>query len=144
MLHQSVVGRMSVGSPFDFDHEPRFADDARGYESGIENAVGIAGLGAAIDLVLTAGRERIEQQVLGAADELAAELSGGGWHVLRRTDPERRSGIVIASTGGADPATHQRPLAAGVRCALRGGIRFSPHYFTNADDLAAVAAIVAS
>jgi len=34
-LHPSTAGWLSVEYPFDFDHEPRLASDARRFESGI-------------------------------------------------------------------------------------------------------------
>jgi cysteine desulfurase/selenocysteine lyase len=37
-LHPSTVGWLSVEHPYDFDHEPRLADDGRRFESGTENA----------------------------------------------------------------------------------------------------------
>ena len=36
-LHPSTVGWLSVEQPYDFDHEPRLAHDARRFESGTEN-----------------------------------------------------------------------------------------------------------
>jgi len=51
--------------------------------------------------------------------------------------PDRRSGIVVASTPtGSHQVLHARLLSAGVRCSLRGdGLRFAPHYFTTDADL---------
>ncbi len=134
-LNPSVVGWLSVDRPFDFDHDPILAPDGRRFESGTENAVGIAGLGAAIDLVLTAGRDVVENCVLDATAELSALLIDRGWELRRTPDRRNWSGILIA-TSGADDAMFERLRVAGVRCSLRGGgIRFSPHYFTDPADL---------
>jgi selenocysteine lyase/cysteine desulfurase len=129
-LHPSVVGWLSVEQPFEFAHEPRLAADGRRFESGVENAVGIAGLSAAIGIVLELGPAAVEAWVLERTAELA-ELLGA---------TVRGSGILIAA---GDAALHERLLAAGVRCSLRGGgVRFSPHYYTNSADLELVAEVV--
>jgi selenocysteine lyase/cysteine desulfurase len=129
-LHPSVVGWLSVEQPFDFDHEPRLASDGRRFESGTENAAGIAGLTAAIAIVLEAGIGAVERWILDRTAELA-ELLGA---------TPRGSGILIAP---GDAALHERLLAAGVRCSLRGGgVRFSPHYYTSRADLEFVAGVV--
>jgi len=142
-LSPSTVGWLSVEEPFAFDHEPRLAADARRFESGTENAVGIAGLGATVALMHSLGPRRIEDRVLDLADELAELLSSVGLRPLVSPDRSRRSGIVIAAGSEGSPVSlpdlHQRLLAGGVRCSLRAaGLRFAPHYFVDASDLAAV------
>lgn len=136
-LVPSTVGWLSVTDPFAFDPEPELAPDARRFESGTTNAAGIAGLGAAVGLVHELGRDRVEERVLHRAGELASLLTGAGLTVPHRDDPERRSGIVIAASPVLPaPELHQRLLADGVRCSLRGaGIRFAPHYYTRRGDL---------
>nr|WP_244960786.1 aminotransferase class V-fold PLP-dependent enzyme [Pseudoclavibacter chungangensis] len=134
-LHPSVAGWRSVEDPFAFDHEPDFAADARRLESGTENAAGIAGLAEAVGLVLELGRERVERTVLERADELTGALESIGVRTRRDADPARRSGIVVATTGGDDAAVHARLLESGVRCALRGGLRFAPHVYNDTADI---------
>ena len=65
---------LSVEEPFAFDHEPRLGTDARRFESGTENAAGIAGR-AAIATVLEIGREAVETTVLDRGAELADMLA---------------------------------------------------------------------
>lgn len=142
-LSPSTVGWLSVEEPFAFDHEPRLATDGRRFESGTENAVGIAGLGATVGLMHSLGPRRIEDRVLDLADELAELLPSVGLRALVSPDRARRSGIVIAAgSDGSDVSLaglHQRLQASGVRCSLRAaGLRFSPHYFVDAADLSHV------
>jgi selenocysteine lyase/cysteine desulfurase len=135
-LRPSVVGWLSVEHPFDFDHEPLLAQDARRFESGTENAVGLAGLDASISLMLEAGTQTIEDHILDSTEELSTLLDARGWSHLRNPDRTHWSGILISTTGAHDDAMFARLRDAGVRCSRRGGgIRFSPHYYTSSDDL---------
>ncbi|WP_159500242.1 aminotransferase class V-fold PLP-dependent enzyme [Microbacterium sp. 18062] len=144
-LYPSTTGWLSVDRPFDFDHEPKLAVDARRYESGTENAAGIVGISAAVNLVLKAGPAAIESHILHAGAYLAKLLRDLGWRVLNDYGDEHRSGILIASSGRNDAGYHRRLLDNGVRCSLRGGgVRFSPHYFTSSSDLHRVADVVAA
>jgi cysteine sulfinate desulfinase/cysteine desulfurase-like protein len=125
--------------------EPRLASDARRFESGTVNAAGIAGLDAAISIVLELGRQTVEATVLGHAAELQQLLISRGLRVLRSSNAGECSGIVITSTGdrGADAAVYERLIARDVRCSLRvTGIRFSPHYYNTAEHLRQAAAAI--
>jgi selenocysteine lyase/cysteine desulfurase len=145
MLQPSTVGWLSVDDPFAFDREPRLAPDARRFESGTENAAGIAGMAAAADLVLSAGVQVVESRVLDTVRVLEEALRERGWSCPTESPDARRSGILIASSGGDDGAMHRRLLDRGVRCSLRGGgIRFAPHYFTNSDDVRQVLDAIAT
>jgi selenocysteine lyase/cysteine desulfurase len=87
--------------------------------------------------VLELGRQRVEDRVLARAGQLASLLEEVGLTVHLPARSDRRSGIVIASSPGAShQVLHDRLLAHGVRCSLRGnGLRFAPHYFTDDQDL---------
>ena len=141
-LHPSTVGWLSVEQPYDFDHEPRLAHDARRFESGTENAAGIAGLAAAISTVLELGRHAVEATVLDHTAELQELLATRGLRVLRGPNRGEWSGILTATTGSDDAALYQRLIDNDVRCSLRAtGVRFSPHYYNTSDDLAQAAAM---
>jgi cysteine desulfurase / selenocysteine lyase len=141
-LHPSTVGWLSVEHPYDFDHEPRLAADGRRFESGTENAAGIAGLAAAITIVLELGRHTVEATVLDRTAELQELVAAGGLRVLRGPDRREWSGILITTTGSDDAALYRRLIDNDVRCSLRAtGVRFSPHYYNTPDDLAQAAAV---
>jgi cysteine desulfurase / selenocysteine lyase len=141
-LHPSTVGWLSVEHPYDFDHEPRLAADGRRFESGTENAAGIAGLAAAITIVLELGRHTVEATVLDRTAELQELVAAAGLRVLRGPDRSEWSGILITTTGSDDAALYRRLIDNDVRCSLRAtGVRFSPHYYNTPDDLAQAAAV---
>jgi selenocysteine lyase/cysteine desulfurase len=145
LLHPSTVGWLSVERPFDFDHEPRLALDGRRFESGTENAAGIAGLAASISTVLELGRDEVERIVLSRAAELQELITAHRLRVPRSANPAEHSGIIFATSGDTDgdTTTYQRLIDNGIRCSLRSaGVRFSPHYYNSPQDLSAAAILL--
>lgn len=142
-IRPDIVGWLSVREPFAFDYQldmPRTADR---YEPGTENVIGTLGLGAAVSLFLERGTRQVEQDVLSLTDELCERLLAGG-HEIISPRGTTSSGIVIFRDPNM-PAEdlHARLVAAGIKCAPRGGgVRFSPHCYNNTDDVdAALAAM---
>lgn len=136
-IHPDIVGWLSVRQPFAFDYRLDLPADARRYEAGTENAIGIAGLGAAVSLFLEHGVDRVERDVLELTDLLCERLVATGHEIVSPRAPGARSGIVIfrSPTVPADEL-HERLRAAGVNCAPRGGgVRFSPHFYNDVDDV---------
>ncbi|MET9459999.1 aminotransferase class V-fold PLP-dependent enzyme [Streptomyces canus] len=144
-LTPSTAGWLSTEKPFDFDHEPTFASDGRKFESGTENSVGIAGLGATIDHMLDLGPERIEQYILDLVGQLVTTLEERGFTMVSPRDARHQSGIVIArSPVEPGEVLHERLLKEGIRCSLRGGgVRLSPHYFITGDDISHAISVMA-
>ena len=68
-----------------------FRSDARRYEPGSLNLVGIIGLRAALQLVLELGIQEIESRVLALAQQVIARGIADGFSVV---GPERRCGDV--------------------------------------------------
>jgi cysteine desulfurase/selenocysteine lyase len=114
------------------------AKDARRFECGSPNMLGIYGLDASLSLLLEIGMEEVERRVLANADHLRGLIAGSSrLELLGNPCPGRRSGIVVFRRPGSDPGTlHQALMDHGVLCAPRGGgIRFSPHFYTRTRDL---------
>lgn len=137
VIRPDIVGWLSVTEPFAFDYRldlPRTADR---YEPGTENIAGIIGLGAAIELFLEHGVQHVEDRVLTITDELCERLRAGGHEIVSPRTLRERSGIVIFRTPDVAPdALHQHLMASGIRCAPRGGgIRFSPHWYNDREDI---------
>ena len=97
-LHPAYAARASAMPNLRDDHavdssEILFQPDARRFELGNFNYSGIAALGAALELILSVGIERIERHVLDLAEYLTREMSGLGIVRLGPSDPARRSSI---------------------------------------------------
>ena len=126
-------------------HDP----SARRYEGGTPNTVGIAGLGASLDLLLAAGVDSVWRHVDRLCDRVAGGVAALGATVLSDRTPGRRSGIVTFRFEGGirNGDLVDRLHGQGVATAARGGgVRVSPHGYTTdeeADRLLAALADVA-
>ncbi len=137
-LQPRIVGWRSVARDRDFDtYQTELKPTAGRFEEGTPNTAGIFGLGAAIDLALELGIERIAARVLGLSARLAAELAERGAQLLSPQEDALRSGIVSFRWRDEEPArTAARLRAAQVFVvARRGGVRASPHYYNHEGDL---------
>lgn len=135
-------GWASVAHRMDWDDLRLIYDDsARRFEGGTPNMIGLAGLGASLELLADTGIETIWAHVDALADRLCAGLADLGATVHSdRSAPDLaqgRSAIVTFSVAGIDAEVlHRRLTDAGVVCSPRGGgVRFAPHGYNDADDI---------
>ncbi len=113
------------------------------YEAGTHNLLGIAGLVAAMELILELGVENIARELLRKRAGLAPALWGTGCVVEQAAaPPEAASGIISFRRPGWDlPALHQRLLDASIVTSLRTDrtgrkyIRLSPHFYNTGQEL---------
>ena len=121
-----------------FRYDLPWRDDARRFEEGSLNVIGAAGLAAAIELLLSAGIEPIEQRIMALTDRLIEGLRRRGYQVISPVaHPSERSGIVSFQHGQHDAAQLERCLTeARVVISRRSTfIRVSPHFYNNEDDI---------
>ena len=116
-----------------------FRPDARRYEAGTQNLLGLAGLEAAMELLLEIGLGRIAAELLRKRVLLVGALQAKGYTVLHAdAPPANASGITTFYRQGIEAATLGRRLeAAGIVASLRADragrkyIRFSPHFYNT-------------
>ncbi|MBE7374875.1 aminotransferase class V-fold PLP-dependent enzyme [Pseudomonas lopnurensis] len=114
------------------DWEP--ARSARRFECGSPNLLGTMALEASLSLLEEVGMEQVASALAERIDWLRQGLEGlNGIEMLSPAERERRSGILTFRLAGWDNAAlFERLKAEQVVCALRGGgIRFSPHFYTE-------------
>jgi selenocysteine lyase/cysteine desulfurase len=118
--------------------------DARRFEPGIPNFLGIAGLEAVLDLLFEVGIERIEDQVKHLTDRLASGLLERGYRLAAPRDGGQWSGIVsFSSENHASADLLARLEQGGVSVALREGlIRVSPHFYNDETDVERLLALL--
>jgi len=118
------------------------ARSARRFEPGSPNMLGIYALNASLSLFEATGMERVESLVLANAGRVMAWVkSRPELELLTPASAGRFGGIVTFRVRALDYAGHaalwRQLMAAGVICAHRaGGIRFSPHYYSDVSRLA--------
>ncbi|MGE5246899.1 MAG: aminotransferase class V-fold PLP-dependent enzyme, partial [Verrucomicrobiota bacterium] len=121
-----ILGWHSVKNRFDFEnYDFRLSPDARRYEPGSLNAVGIAAFGASMELLLQVGVDRIWERVRRLTDRIIERVRENGFELISPDQPEERSGIVTFRVPGPDNAALWKALMARKAiCSHRaGGIR---------------------
>jgi len=124
------------------------ANSARRFEPGSPNMLGICALNASLSLFEEIGMAQVELAVLEKATLLMDWV--GSESQLELISPKqtgRYAGIVTFRHNGLDRQGHadlyRKLMAAGVVCANRaGGIRFSPHFYSQINTLDSIAEIV--
>ncbi|NBB73646.1 MAG: aminotransferase class V-fold PLP-dependent enzyme [Bacteroidetes bacterium] len=124
------------------DYELAFHPEARRYEIGTRNNVGIAALHAALGLYLDAGPAWCEQQVRARADQLAEGLRALGFARYGSSDPAHSAGIVTIRTEAPD-TLFDHLQAHDITAALRNRlVRFAPTYYNTPGEMERILTVV--
>lgn len=143
-LRPVVLGWHNVRCPeFVAQEELVLRPDARRYEVGSHNLLGLAGLRAAFALLEEVGVDAIAADLIRKRRWLSETLQSRGCEVLfPDLAPEHTSGIVSFSRPDVDTAAlHARLTQAGIVTSLRTTrdqrrwIRVSPHYYNTDAEL---------
>jgi selenocysteine lyase/cysteine desulfurase len=110
--------------------------DAQKFECGSLNFLAIHALGAALDLTFDVGVDAIEERVLHVSGLLRDALTARGLTLVSPDAFGERSGITTVRTPEDPEKVVRRLREAGVLASPRGGgVRFSPHFYCNEDDV---------
>jgi len=132
----ALFGWNSVENPHDFDtpHFERPRRDAKKFEPGSGNILGIHALNAAIELLLEAGIHAVQKKIFALNDLLAEEVRRR-WPAARIASPlapEERSGILAVAVPGDPAALAAQLLKRNIFVSSRRGwLRFSPHAYNT-------------
>jgi cysteine desulfurase/selenocysteine lyase len=139
VLDPVMAGWRSVVDRDDyFKYDSPLCECGERYEPGSPNFVGLLGMEAAIELLLSLGMGEVEARILSLTDYLIAGLRARGCIIDTPISYRReRSGIVSFRHPAVDSAELcERLHAAGVIVSLRGKlIRVSPHCYNTEDEL---------
>lgn len=134
-LHEYGWHMLEHAGDYDrLDWQP--ARSARRFECGSPNMLGAMALEASLSLLEEVGLEQIAQEL----EERVLQLQEGlqqvpGVRLHSPLNPARRAGILTFSLEGEDhQALFEHLRQQQIICAMRGGgIRFSPHFYTDPD-----------
>jgi selenocysteine lyase/cysteine desulfurase len=133
-LALNQYGWHMVEAAGDFDRkEWDIAKTARRFECGSPNMAGIHALNASLSLLLEAGMEHVENEIVERSRYLFNKIKGEpGLEIVTPTEPGRYAGIVTFRRNGVDSKELYNYLVSkNVVCSPRsGGIRLSPHFYT--------------
>jgi len=147
ILVPKIYGCHNVRSPgFVAQEKMVFPPDGRRYEVGTPNFPGLAGMQAALELLLEVGVENIAAELLRKRAWLVPALQQKGWTVLQADAPPlNASGIISFYRAGGEPAElaglFEKLRAAGIEMSLRGDragrqhLRISAHFYNTDDEL---------
>jgi cysteine desulfurase / selenocysteine lyase len=139
-----LPGWRSVANMWDFfDYAQPPAPGASRYDGGTPNFIGALSLATSIDVLASAGIERIGAHVLALTDRLADGLRSRGWTVAGdRSSEAVKSGIVLFRKDGVDPVALGKRLSQAkiVTTYRANGIRVAPHGHNTPDDIDAILA----
>lgn len=143
-LRPTVLGWNNVRCPnYVPQEEMVFRPGAQRYEAGTHNLLGMAGIRAALELILEVGVDNIAVELLRKRAWLVPALEARGWTVLHATaSKENASAIITIHRADKDlPALHKQLSAAGVVTSLRADragkkyLRLSPHFYNTDAEL---------
>jgi selenocysteine lyase/cysteine desulfurase len=146
-MRPTLFGCNNVRSPNYVAQERMvFLPDARRYEVGTANLMGLVGLQTALELLLETGVENIAAELLRKRAWLVPALQRKGWTVLQAdAPPANASGIVTFYRAEAETAEmaalFQKLREAGIEMSLRadrGGrqyLRISAHFYNTDAEL---------
>lgn len=143
-INPAIYGWHNVNCPdFIAQEQIVFRKDARKYEAGSHNLLGVVGLMAAMELALEIGVENIAKELLRKRAWLVPELQAKGYTVLNADAPaDAASGIVSFHKPGKDMARVNEKLAAkNIMASLRTDrkknhyLRLSPHFYNTDAEL---------
>lgn len=138
MVEPVILGWHSVKNRFDFEnYDFRLSPDARRYEPGSMNTVGLSAFNASLELLLSLGVDRIWERVRRLTERVRERAAEEGCKLVSPDHPEERSGIVTFRVPEADNAALWRALLnRKAVCSHRaGGIRVSPHFYNTPEEI---------
>lgn len=143
-LAPQVYGWNNVNCPnFAAQEQIVFKPDARRYEAGSENLLGLVGLRAAMEMLLEVGVDNIATELLRKRAWFVPELQKKGYTVLHAdAPPQHASGIMSFHREETDLAPlHQKLTENNIITSLRMDrsgrkyIRISPHFYNTDAEL---------
>ena len=149
-LRPAIIGGWNVVSP-DFIAQPtvEFESGPRRFEPGAYAHSVLAGLRAAVELLLAAGLENVSQKIMALTGRLRAQLDSAGCELLSPGAEKNRCGIlafrhanVAAQEIWENLARNDVVVSLRTDRANRRWLRVSPHFYNTQAEIDKIAELV--
>ena len=136
-IRVASLGWASVSDADFFDYDTILHGDARRFETGTLNTIGIAGLKVAAELLLEVGIEQVSERILHLTDSLCDGLSDLDFNILTPRSPGEKSGIVTFTRKGWDLGSMEKLLIDRriIATTRNGCVRLSPHFYNSDEEI---------
>jgi selenocysteine lyase/cysteine desulfurase len=150
LLRPATIGGWNVQSPnFIAQREITYAPGGQKFEPGAYYHCAIAGMGAAIELLLEAGPLQIARRILSLTQALQSEIMPAGVEFLSPEEENNRSGILTfrhpkTATERLLEALLKEDVVVSLRFDRddRSWLRVSPHFYNTFDEMAKIADVL--
>ena len=136
-VYPTTIGWNSMINASDYmDYNFTFRSDAKRFEEGSFNTMSIHALGAALELLLKIGIDKIQSHVFAQGNYIVERLNRRNIKVLNSMIPDERSGIISYKLN-ANPKRFLKYMSEkNVSLTVRDGmVRLSPHFYNNQDEI---------
>lgn len=140
-IKPTVVGWTSVKNYEEYvDYNLDYREGAGRFECGTLNTAGVYGLGAAIDLFLEVGPEKIEAYLLRLSDYLAERLASKGYEVISSRKSGDTSAIVTCRHERHSASDLYRLLLSKkiITAPRMNRLRISTHFYNTREEVDAL------
>ncbi len=135
-LEPAFTGWLAVENAWQFlDYRLDLLPDARRFEYGTANFLGITALSASVELLSEVGLKNVEQHLIHLGGLLVSELEKLGLTFVNSKDKAHWSGIYSFKANNAD-ALFRELESQQIVCSLRNGlIRIAPHFYNTENEM---------
>ena len=140
----TLLGAWNIKAPgYIAQNQIEFVESAQRYEPGVLNLPGVAGMKAAIDLLLEVGIDNVAERIFSIRNRLFSGLVELGFTVLGQINrPAHHSGIITVTHSTRNIASQFKRLSENrIVCSPRQDrqgnqyLRFSPHFYNTDDEV---------
>jgi len=135
-ISQAHLGWISVKNAWDFfDYNLDLLDDARRYENGTFNAIGIHAYHGALSLFREVGFDRVEAFVKANTTHAYQRAVDVGFEVITPANETSRAGIVTFRHEQADRMQQELQRRKITVSARAGHVRIAPHFYNTIEEI---------
>ncbi|MCB2203287.1 aminotransferase class V-fold PLP-dependent enzyme [bacterium] len=144
-IQQAHLGWISVENAWDFfDYKLQLQSDARRYENGTFNSIGITGYHGALKLFERIGHDRVQELVLANSAYAIRRAREMGFEVVTPEEESSRAGICTFRHERADEIQQYLAGENMIVSARVGHVRLSPHCYNTTQEIDTVLEAAAS